>query len=75
MKLSKCPYLLITKFHEDDSLVSVFRLKHEEDLWVYMGLSVMLLRLSYGCLPKDSYRMENMIPSFYCRLQQMVKVV
>jgi hypothetical protein len=44
------------------------------DALVLMGLSLTLFRLSYGSLPKDGYRLENMISSFYDSLEQMGKV-
>lgn len=46
----------------------------KEDVLVYMGLSLMLLRLSHGCLPKSGYRIVNQVSSFYYSLQQMGKV-
>lgn len=46
----------------------------KEDVLVLMGLSLMLLRLSHGSLPKDGYRLENLESSFYYGLKQMGKV-
>lgn len=46
----------------------------KKDVLVFMALSLMLFRLSHGRLPKDGYRFDNQVDSFYYSLQQMGKV-
>lgn len=43
------------------------------DVLVLMGFSLMLFRLSHGRLPKEGYRFEDEVDSFYYSLQQMGK--
>lgn len=47
----------------------------KDDALVILGLSVLLLRLSHGTLPKDSLKLEDQLSSFYESLKQMGKVV
>lgn len=39
-----------------------------------MGLSILLYRLSHGSLPKDGYRMINLVDPFYDSILEMGKV-
>lgn len=70
--LPDCPDIMLGSGSDSDIICVVMPKK--EDVLVLMGLSLMLFRLSYGCLPKDGYRLENLDDSFYYGLQQMGKV-
>lgn len=47
---------------------------NQEDLLILMGLSIMLLRLSYGSLPEGGYRLENRSDTFDNSIKEMGKV-
>lgn len=49
-------------------------LPDKKDVLVFMGLSIMLYRLSHGSLPKDGYRMINLVDPFYDSLRDIGKV-
>ena len=70
--LPDCPDIMLGTCSDPDILCVV--MPDQEDGLVLMGLSLMLLRLSHGRLPKDGYRFENLDSSFYYSLQQMGKV-
>lgn len=70
--VSECPDIAVSKLFGDD--ITCVITPSKDDVWVYMGLSLMLLRLSHGCLPKDGFRLINMVSPFYYSLQQMGKV-
>ena len=70
--LPDCPDIMLGTSSDPDILSVVMPSK--EDVLVLMGLSLMLFRLSHGVLPKDGYRLENQVSSFYYSLQQMGKV-
>ncbi|KAF3452227.1 hypothetical protein FNV43_RR08325 [Rhamnella rubrinervis] len=70
--LPACPDLAIMNSLDREMVIAV--MPDKEDVLVLMGLSVMLLRLSHGSLPKSGYRIENPLSSFYYSLQQMGKV-
>ncbi|XP_044481937.1 uncharacterized 39 kDa protein in mitochondrial S-1 and S-2 DNA-like [Mangifera indica] len=70
--LPDCPDIMLGTGSDPD-MISVV-MPEKEDLLVLMGLSLMLFRLSHGRLPKDGYRLENLVDSFYYDLQQMGKV-
>lgn len=72
MIVSECPDIAVSNPFGDD--ITCVITPSKDDVWVYMGLSLMLLRLSHGCLPKDGFRLTNMVSSFYYSLQQMGKV-
>lgn len=56
------------------SLIRV-SMPEQDDVLVYMGLSRLLLRLTYGSLPEDGYRLEDIkLDSFYNDLKSMGKV-
>lgn len=46
-----------------------------EDLLVFMALSVMLLRLTYGSLPEGGYRLADGISTYSNSVKQMRNVV
>ena len=70
--LSDCPDIMLGTGSDSDIIYVV--MPEKEDVLVLMGLSLMLFRLSHGSLPKDGYRLENQVDSFYYGLQQMGKV-
>ena len=70
--LPDCPDIMLVPGSDPDILYVV--MPDKEDVLVLMGLSLMLFRLSHGCLPKDGYRIDNLVDSFYYSLQQMGKV-
>lgn len=70
--LPDCPDIMLETCSDKEILCVV--MPDQEDGLVLMGLSLMLLRLSHGRLPKDGYRFENLDSSFYYSLQQMGKV-
>lgn len=70
--LPDCPDIMF-ETGSDPDMISVV-MPDKEDVLVYLGLSLMLFRLSHGCLPKDGYRLEDQVDSFYYSLQQMGKV-
>lgn len=49
-------------------------LPDKKDVLVFMGLSILLYRLSHGSLPKDGYRMINLVDPFYDSILEMGKV-
>lgn len=70
--LPDCPDIMFGA-GSDPNIISVV-MPDKKDVLVLMGLSLMLFRLSHGVLPKDCYRLENLVDSFYYSLQQMGKV-
>jgi len=73
-KLPDCPDVMLAICSDDPEIICVV-MPDQEDGLVLMGLSLMLLRLSHGNLPKDCYRLESILDSsFYYSLQQMGKV-
>ena len=70
--LPDCPDIMLRTGSDPDMIYVV--MPDKEDVLVLMGLSLMLFRLSHGRLPKDGYRLENLVDSFYYSLQQMGKV-
>lgn len=76
------PFLYNTLLDYTDIMIGIYNsnlLKiviqdKKEDLVVLMALSIMLFRLTYGELPKEGYRLENRVDSFYSSLQEMGKV-
>ena len=58
----------------NSNLLKIVIPDNQEDLVVLMALSIMLFRLTYGELPKEGYRLENRVDSFYSSLQEMGKV-
>jgi hypothetical protein len=66
------PDIMLGTGSDPDMIYAV--LPDQNDVLVLMGLSLMLLRLSHGRMPKDGYRMEDLDDSFYYSLQQMGKV-
>ena len=70
--LPDCPDIMFGAGHNPDMIC--VGMPDKEDVLVLMGLSLMLFRLSYGSLPKDGYRLDNLADSFYYDLQQMGKV-
>lgn len=70
--LPDCPDIMLRPGSDPDMIYVV--MPNKDDVLVLMGLSLMLFRLSYGRLPKDGYRLENLVDSFYYSLQQMGKV-
>lgn len=70
--LPDCPDIMFGAGSDPDILSVV--MPDKKDVLVLMGLSLMLFRLSHGSLPKDGYRLENQVDSFYYSLQQMGKV-
>jgi len=57
-----------------DPFLYIVILPNKKDVLVYLGLSIMLYRLSHGCLPKKGYRMSNLIYPFYDNISNMGKV-
>lgn len=55
----------------DPAFISVIIPSNKEDGLILMGLSRMLFRLSYGCLPKDGYRLSNLVSSFQESIKKM----
>jgi hypothetical protein len=70
--LPDCPDIMLATCSNQEIICVV--MPDQEDGLVLMGLSLMLLRLSHGRLPKDGYRFDNLVSSFYYSLQQMGKV-
>lgn len=70
--LPDCPDIMLGTGSDPDMIYVV--MPDKEDVLVLMGLSLMLFRLSCGRLPKDGYRLENKVDSFYYSLHQMGKV-
>lgn len=70
--LPDCPDIMFGTGSNPDMICAI--IPNKDDVLVLMGLSLMLLRLSQGGLPKDVYRIEDGIDSFYYSLQQMGKV-
>lgn len=70
--LTDCPDCMLGTGSDPDMLYVI--MPDNEDVLVLMALSLMLLRLSHGSLPKDGYRTENLVDDFYFSLQQMVMV-
>ncbi|XAR51037.1 hypothetical protein NMG60_11005540, partial [Bertholletia excelsa] len=68
--LPECPDIM---FKTNSNMIYVV-MPHKDDVLVLMGLALMLFRLSHGCIPKDGYRFENDVDSFYYSLQQIGKV-
>jgi hypothetical protein len=60
--------------HNKDPKLFTVVLPDKKDVLVFMGLSIMLYRLSHGCLPKDGYRMINLLDQFYDSIREMGKV-
>lgn len=58
----------------DPGIITVVMPTEKEDGLVFMGLSLTLFRLSYGCLPKGGYRLEAREDSLNNILEQMGKV-
>lgn len=61
--LPDCPDIMLGTPYDPDMIYVV--MPDKEDVLVLMGLSLMLLRLSHGHLPKDGYRLEKNVDSFY----------
>jgi hypothetical protein len=70
--LPDCPDIMLGIGSDPDMIYVV--MPDKEDILVFMGLALMLFRLSHGGLPKDGYRLENEVDSFYYNLQQIGKV-
>lgn len=70
--LPDCPDIMLGTGSDPDMIYVV--MPDKEDVLVLMALSLMLFRLSHGRLPKEGYRLENQLDSFYDSLQQMGKV-
>lgn len=70
--LPDCPDIMLGLCSDPDLLCAV--IPDKEDTLVLMGLSLMLFRLSYGSLPKEGYRLENRLDSFYYSLKQKGRV-
>lgn len=70
--LTDCPDISLGYCNKASSFYAI--MPEKKDVLVLMGLSLMLFRLSHGGLPKDGYRMECLLSSFYESLQEMGKV-
>lgn len=70
--LPDCPDIMLRPCSDPDIFDVV--MSDKDDVWVLMGLSLTLFRYSYGSLPKDCYRLDHLVDSFYESLQQMGKV-
>jgi len=55
--LPDCPDIMLGTGSDPDMIYVV--MPEKEDVFVLMGLSLMLFRLSHGGLPKDGYRFSN----------------
>lgn len=58
----------------NDDLYKVVIPSNKEDNLVLMALSLMLLRLTYGGIPKEGYRIENRTVFFISSIQEMKNV-
>lgn len=70
--LADCPDIMLGT-GSDPEIINAF-MPAKDDVLVLMGLSLMLLRLSHGSLPKEGYRLENQVGSFYYGIKEMGKV-
>jgi hypothetical protein len=70
--LPDCPDIQLGYSSDPDILYVV--MPDKDDVLVLMGLSLMLLRHSYGGMPKDGYRLVNLVHTFYYSIQNMGNV-
>lgn len=70
--LQYSPDIMIGRIKDTETVFAA--VQDPEDTLVSMGLSRMLLRLSYGSLPEEGYRLENLAGYFYYSLKLMGKV-
>ena len=68
------PDIMIGSDPKDKDSIKIVMPYDQEDLLIFMALSIMLLRLSYGSLPEGGYRLADGIDSFYKDIKQMRKV-
>lgn len=62
-------------FAQFESYFVLLRPLKRGDAIVLRALSLMLIRLSRGSLPKNCNQLEDMVDSFYYTIQQMARVV
>lgn len=67
------PDVLVEKWSEDSLLLGVVTPKSKEDALVLRALSLTLLRLYQGGLPKDCFQLDDLVASFHSSLQLIGK--
>ena len=67
------PDVLVEKWTEDSKILGVVTPKSKEDALVLRALSLTLLRLYQGGLPKDCFQLDDLVASFHSSLQLIGK--
>ena len=70
--LSDCPDMMIGTGEDPDRIYVL--MPDKADVLVFMGLSLMLFRLSHGGLPEDGYRTNDQCEALFKSLKEMGKV-
>lgn len=59
---------------KSDEIYVVFHPSKKEDVLVFMALSILFYRFTYGSVPKENYRILDRVGIFYSGIQKMGKV-
>lgn len=68
------PDLTFGPSKKSDDIYVVVHPSKKEDVLVFMALSILFYRFSYGSVPKESYRILDRVGLFYSGIQKMGKV-